>query len=570
MDARFDSRSGAGVRLSDTDLAQLLDVGRTLVAELDVEALLRRVLETARDLTGARYAALGILDEFKEELDRFVFLGIDEDTRRLIGPLPKGSGVLGELIRHPEPLRLADVAEHPRSYGFPPGHPPMTTFLGVPVVVRGEVYGNLYLTDKRDGAEFDERDEEATVVLAEWAAIAIGNARLYEEATRGRAELERAVNGLEATAAVARAVGFETHLDRVLELIVKRARALVDARSMLVLMEHGTELRVAAAAGEIGADVVGRCVPRTGTLAGAAFETGGSRRIAGLRDRDGHGLEPIATDASSALVVPLGFRERGRGVLVALDNCDGSGQFDADQEHLLVSFGASAAIAIATAESVEAERLRLSVRAADAERGRWARELHDETLQELGALNFTLQASQASGRHDHMERAIGQALEQLELTIASLQGLITELRPASLDELGVVPAIEALVNRTAAYSGVHVELSLDLAHERGAAPTRLSEDVESTAYRLVQEAITNAVKHADASRISVSVVENDESVVISVRDDGSGFDPTARTTGFGLLGMRERVELVDGRLRIEAEPGGGTLVEAVLPAAHRP
>jgi signal transduction histidine kinase len=569
MDARLDSRSGAGVRLSDTDLAKLLDVGRTLVAELDVEAVLGRVLETARELTGARYAALGILDELKEELERFVFVGIDEETRRLIGPLPKGSGVLGELIRNPEPLRLADVAEHPRSYGFPPGHPPMTTFLGVPVVVRGEVYGNLYLTDKRDGAQFDERDEEATVVLAEWAAIAIGNARLYEEATRRQAELERAVNGLEATAAVARAVGFETHLDRVLELIVKRGRALVDARSMLVLMEQGTELRVAAAAGEIGADVVGRVLSPTDTLAAAAIETGGPRRIA-LRDRHGHGLEPIATDASSALVVPLGFRERGRGMLVALDNCEGTGQFDAEQEHLLVSFGASAAIAIATAQSVEAERLKLSVRAADSERGRWARELHDETLQELGALNFTLHAAQATGRRDQLDQAVRQALEQLELTIASLQGLITELRPASLDELGVAPALEALVKRTSAYSGVEVELTLDLAHERGAAPTRLTDDVESTAYRLVQEAITNAVKHADARTIAVTMVEDDETVVISIRDDGAGFDPAARTTGFGLLGMRERVELVDGRLLIDAQPGGGTLVRAELPAAHRP
>ena len=222
-----------------------------------METVLRHVLETAREVTGARYAALGILDERKEELERFVFVGIDEDTRRLIGPLPRGGGVLGELIRNPEPLRLPDVTQHRRSYGFPPGHPPMTTFLGVPISVRGEAWGNLYLTDKAEGAEFDERDQESAIVLAEWAAIAIGNARLYEDVARRRAELERAVRGLEATATVARAVGFETDLDRVLELVVKRGRALLDADSLLVILEEGDELRVAAAAGEIGAEAVG-------------------------------------------------------------------------------------------------------------------------------------------------------------------------------------------------------------------------------------------------------------------------------------------------------------------------
>ena len=189
------------------------------------------LLETARDLTGARYAALGILDEGKRELERFLTIGVDDETRKVIGPLPRGHGVLGELIRNPEPLRLHDVTEHPRSYGFPAGHPPMTTFLGVPVAVRGEAYGNLYLTDKAGGEDFTEKDEELLVVLSEWAAVAIYNARLYESTEQRRRELERAVRGLEATATIARAVGFETELDRVLELIVKRGRAMSEARA---------------------------------------------------------------------------------------------------------------------------------------------------------------------------------------------------------------------------------------------------------------------------------------------------------------------------------------------------
>jgi signal transduction histidine kinase len=309
-------------------------------------------------------------------------------------------------------------------------------------------------------------------------------------------------------------------------------------------------------------------VPRDGTIAGGVAASGESERIGQLQERGGHGLEAVADEPEPALVVPLGFRERGRGVLVAL-GAHGARAFDADQERLLTSFGASAAIAIAAAESAEAERLKLSVRASESERRRWARELHDETLQELGALNLMLQAAQANGQPEALESAVQKALEQLELSIASLQSLITELRPASLDELGVHPALEALAKRTSAYFGVAVETELDFAFAQGRAATRLTEDVESTTFRIVQEAITNAVKHADAGTISVKVAETEEKVVISVRDDGSGFDPDSRTNGFGLLGMRERVEMVDGRLLIESEPGRGTLVRAELPALRR-
>ena len=568
MDGRLESPPGA--KLNDADLAKLLEVGRTLVAELDVESLLSRVLETARELTGARYAALGILDSGKEELERFVFLGIDDEVRRVIGPLPRGGGVLGELIRDPRPLRLADVTRHPRSYGFPPGHPPMTTFLGVPVVVRGEVFGNLYLTEKADGAEFDERDEQSTIVLAEWAAIAIGNARLYEDVTQRRTELERVVHGLEATAAVARAVGFETDIGRVLELIVKRGRALIDARSLLVLLEDGGELSVAAAAGEAQSGVIGVTVPLDGSVPGAVMTSAEPQRITKLSDRVGHGLEKVSGDAVSALVVPLGFRDRARGVLVAFDQSGGPMPFRADQEHLLASFGASAAIAIATAQSVEADRLRHTVRASESERTRWARELHDETLQELGALKVMLESAQGSDRPDALDAAARAALTQIDLTITSLQSLITELRPASLDELGVQPALEALARRTSARHDLEVDTHFDLDFDRGRKSTRLTADVESTAYRLVQEAITNAVKHSEGSAISVRVVEDDGHILITVRDDGTGFDPDASTAGFGLLGMRERVELVQGGVFIDSEPGRGTVVRAELPALHRP
>ena len=563
MEQHPDSQTGPPQgQLNGKELRKLLEVGRTLVAELDVEAVLHHVLETARELTGARYAALGILDERKGELERFVFVGIDEETRRLIGPLPRGGGVLGELIRHPEPLRLPDVTQHRRSYGFPPGHPPMTTFLGVPISIRGEAWGNLYLTDKAEGAEFDERDEESAIVLAEWAAIAIGNARLYEDVAARRGELERAVRGLEATATVARAVGFETDLDRVLELVVKRGRALLDADSMVVLLQEGDGLRVAAAAGEVGAAAVGLVLPLEGTLPGTVLANGTSQRAASLAHQVGHGLDAIAGGARSALVAPLGFRDRARGVLVALDSGRGMRGFEPDEDHLLTTFGASAAIAIATAQSVEAERLKHSIRASESERSRWARELHDETLQELGALKVMLDSAHRSGRPEAIEDAVARALDQIGTSITALQSLITELRPASLDELGVQPALEALLRRASARFGLSIDANFDL-DRRG---TRLEGEVESTVYRLVQEAINNVVKHADAESVYVEVVEDEGRVRVTVRDDGDGFDTGKGSTGFGLIGMRERVELVDGRLFIESTPGRGTVVRAELPA----
>jgi signal transduction histidine kinase len=558
------------VELRDVELRKLLDVGRTLVAELDVETVLRHVLETAREVTGARYAALGILDERKQELERFVFVGIDEETRRLIGPLPRGHGVLGELIRHPQPLRLPDVTQHSRSYGFPPGHPPMTTFLGVPISIRGEAWGNLYLTDKAEGDEFDERDEESAIVLAEWAAIAIGNARLYEDVARRGAELERAVRGLEATATVARAVGFETDLNRVLELVAKRGRALLAADALLVLLEESGKLSVAAAAGEVSAAAVGATVPLEGSLPGDVAVSGKSERVPSLADRAAHGLDAVAEAASSALIVPLGFRSRARGVLVALTSGHGSRGFEADEEHVLTSFAASAAIAIATAQSVEAERLKHSIRASESERRRWARELHDDTLQELGALKLMLESANRSGRPEAIQDAVERSLEQLTSSITSLQSLITELRPAALDELGVKPALDALIRRTSARFGLEINANLDLAYARGRKPTRLVEDIESTAYRLVQEALNNIVKHAEAERVQVDVVEHDDRVSVTIRDDGRGFDASRADGGFGLIGMQERVELVGGRLAIDSAPGRGTVVRAELPATHEP
>jgi signal transduction histidine kinase len=554
----------ADARLGQHELERLLQVGRALVSELDLEAVLNQVLEVARELTGARYAALGILDEKKEELERFLFVGIDEKTRRVIGPLPRGRGILGELIRRPEPLRLHDVSEHPHSYGFPTGHPVMRSFLGVPVTIHGEVFGNLYLAEKT-GGDFDASDEDSVLILAEWASIAIRNARLYERVEGRREELERAVRGLEATTAIALAVGGETDVDRVIELIVKRGRALVDARSLLILVQDRDELRVAGAAGEVPDTVRSASFPIEGSVSGKVFRSARPERVGDLTSRMNFRLGAFGLVARTGLLVPLVFHGRPQGVLAAFDRGEHGPRFDTEDEHLLTSFAASAATALATAQSVEADRLQHAIEASEAERGRWARELHDQTLQELGALKMLLETAGRSDRAELTDRAFAQAIEQIDFSIRGLQSLITELRPPALDELGIAPAVETLAQRTAQLSGLDIELDVRLAHEQGGSKTRLAAELESAAYRLVQEALNNVVKHAGAGRVAVEIIEANEGLTIRVRDNGRGFDPEQADGGFGLLGMRERVALLGGQLEIDSAEGRGTTLTARLP-----
>src|SRR4051794_17591500 len=379
-------------RLDQQRLWRLLELGRSLVSQHDVDAVLGSVLEAARELTGARYAAVGVLDANRVELERFLTVGIDPEERAVIGDLPRGRGILGLLIEDPRPLRLEDVGSHPRSYGFPLGHPPMSTFLGVPVVVRGEAWGNLYLTEKEGGAPFDEADEETIEVLADWAATAIDNARLYAAAQARGDELERAVRALETTTEIARAVGGETRLERVLELIVKRARALVEARSMLILLVRGDELEVTAIAGQLERDLIGTRVPLAGSVSGSVIESKRPERLQDVRHRLRFTLAD-RVEAETGLFVPLVFHGRGVGVLAAFDRLRGGPQFSPEDERLTLAFAASAATAVATAQEVAAATLRRSLDAAEQERTRWAWELHDETLQDLAALKLGLAAA---------------------------------------------------------------------------------------------------------------------------------------------------------------------------------
>ena len=468
---------------------RLIEIGRGVLAELDLDTVLRSVAEAARELTGARYAALGVLDEDKENLDRFIHVGIDEETATGIGDLPQGRGVLGELIRHPEALRLHDVSEHPHSYGFPAGHPPMSTFLGVPIAVRGEAYGNLYITEKADGADFSEDDEDAMTILAEWAAIAVENARLYTDLASRQEKLQRALRQVETTLAITKAVGGETEIDRVLELIVKRARALVESQALAVFLIQDTELVVAAAVGRTEGILGEMRVPIAGSPVGKVLTT---QRLETLDDPASDLL--AATGTSVALLVPLVFRGRSVGVLAALDRLHHGPRFDGEDQRLLTSFATSAATAVATAQTIEESRLRARVDAAERERHHWAHELHDEALQQLAAIRLqlaaALRASPGTGP-DPVREAAAQAVERLERELDSLSHLINELRPVSLETLGLNGAIEALAAEASERDGVAVESRLEL-------PKGLSAETERTIYRLVQESLNNVLKHAEA------------------------------------------------------------------------
>jgi signal transduction histidine kinase len=559
MESFDQSPAGAGEDRSK----RLIDVGATLLSDLDLESVLRAVVEAARELTGAEYAALGVLDRERKELERFIYLGIDDETRRDIGNLPRGHGLLGELIREPKPLRLPDVNRHPHAYGFPPAHPPMRSFLGVPITIRGEAFGNLYMTEKQGADEFDEADEEAAITLATWAAIAIENARLYTSVSEREAEVKRALRQAEASVDIARTVGGETDVDRVLDLIVKRARALIEARTLLVLLSREGRLALAAQAGHVGEGIEGMEIAGEHSVFQAAMQERAAKRLQrGSVGADGELMGRLG--AETALVVPLLFRGHAVGVLVALDREAGGSGFDQEDLRLLQAFAASAATAVATAQTVASERLQQQVEIGEQERQRWARELHDETLQGLAAIRISLATALQSDAPDKTEKVIAAAeetVDRLEGQINELSRLINDLRPASLERLGLRGALEALAEESAMRGQIEVETEIELDGE-------LSGEVERVVYRLAQEALNNVVKHSAARHASLRTRLADGSLLIVVGDDGTGFDPSVGGQGRGLVGMRERAALLGGRIDVRCAAGKGTEVLATLPLSR--
>jgi two-component system, NarL family, sensor histidine kinase DevS len=549
-------------------LRELIEAGRALVSERELGQVLDRLLGVAREVTGARYAAIGVLDERREALADLITAGIYPEARRTIGDLPHGRGVLGLLISDPRPLRLADVGSHPQSYGFPAGHPPMRSFLGVPILIHGEAWGNLYLTDKRGGEEFDEADEESAVVLAAWAGIAVENARLLQHVEERRVELERAVRAFEATSEIAQAVGGLTQLDNVLELIAKRSCAIVGASAVAIVLVDGDQFVVAAAAGMIPLGIVGARFPSAGSMAARVLGSVRPERIGRLPNQLHFALREHGVQPTSGLFVPMQFHGTNVGVIEAFDRIDGP-EFRPEDERVLLAAAASAATAVATAQSVERDRLRRTLQAAEQERRRSARELHDQTLQGLAALRLQLATARRQGDLASWQQAGEEVIEQIDEEIANLRAIITDLRPPALDESGLEPALQALIERVRARHNVEIDATVHLATEGAdsAATPRPDPELEAVAYRVAQESLNNAATHGNPQRIEIEVLQRDDSLYISVSDDGQGFDPNSISSGFGLAGMRERISLAGGQLQITSGTDG-TTVQATLPLTY--
>jgi signal transduction histidine kinase len=540
------------VTSSDGRLRALLEASMAITSDLALESLLQRLVSSAAALTGAAYAALGVIDRSGQQLESFVTTGIDEETHRAIGDLPHGRGVLGVLIDEATPLRLHELSDDPRSVGFPPNHPAMHTFLGVPILVRGVAYGNFYLTEKAGGADFTEADQEIVSLLAAQAAIAIENARLYEAATQWSRQLE-SLNE------IGNALATETNVDRLLDLVARRSRELLNARLVTVLLPvGGEELRFVAVAGEGGGELIGQTMPLASSKSGRVIERGRSERVDSVLDDPEVDHEVIRRfGARTGLWVPLVARGRTIGLLAAHDKLLADPRFTDNDLRLAETFASRASVAVDLSQRIARDAFRRVVEAQELERRRLARELHDETGQALTSILLGLKSLEDAVGSDEARGSVASLRELVVATLQDVRRLAVELRPKVLDDFGLVPALERLTESFGEQTEIDVRFETALGDER------LPADVETALYRIVQEALTNVVKHAHARSVSIVLARKPDTVALVIEDDGRGFDPTTtREGGFGLEGMRERVGLLDGKLQVESRADAGTTIVA--------
>ena len=546
-------------------LRGLVEAGIALTSELSLDAVLTQLVGAAAALTGARYAALGVVDRSGRGLERFVTTGVDDAVIAEIGDLPVGRGILGVLIRETKPLRLHDLTEDPRSVGFPPGHPRMHSFLGVPILLRGVAYGNLYITEKEDG-DFTDEDEEVITLLAAQAAVAIENARLYESATRWLRQLETMTE-------VGNALAGELELPPLLELIASRLRELIEARLVFIALptpEGDIRIEAASASGPAG-ELVGVRMSRSASKTGRVLERGRPERVDSLLDdpeidqetaRRFSGAAELPVP-STGLFLPLVVRGRSIGVITIHDKV-GRGdrsdlRFSDEDLRLAETFAARAAVAVDLSERVQRDALRRVVEAQELERKRLARELHDETGQALTSMLLGLRNLEETASEEERRAALAALREIAVSTLHDVRRLAIELRPKALDDFGLVPALERLTESFGEQTGLRVQFEARLRE-------RLPTDVETALYRIVQEALTNIVKHARAREVSVLLIRKDTAVSAVIEDDGRGFSRGGLSgDGIGIVGMRERLALIDGTLTIESSPGAGTTLVAEVP-----
>jgi signal transduction histidine kinase len=526
-------------------------------SEASLDDVLQRTVEVAARLVAARYAALGVLDRTGSHLDRLITTGMDDATRARIGDLPSDHGVLRILLREGRPVRVADVTKEPHFFGFPPEHPPMRSFLGVPIFVRGVVYGDLYLAEKEDG-EFTEADEEIVTLLAAQTGITIEKAQIHEGAVRW-------IHQLETLDELTHSVLEEREdMSRLFELIARRMRELIRARGVLVSTPGPSGgLRVAAAEGEEIADLVGYDF-RPDSKQARVFTRVKSERIDSvLEDPEIDQVVAHRVGGVAALVVPLVFRDKPIGVVSAFNKNSPDPRFTDDDLRLAEAFATRAALAVHLSERVARETVDAILEAQEAERSRIARELHDETGSALTAVLLGLAAIDAATTLPEAHQASTALRATARSTLETIGRLAFALRPSALDEFGLVPALKDLSGGLEVQGGPKVELEFDLPPGR-----RLPAKLETAIFRITQEALTNVVKHAEAKTVHIRLACRERSVVLAIEDDGRGFAREQVTGGgLGLVGIRERVASVNGALEIESKRGAGTRLTVEIPLA---
>ncbi len=530
----------------------LLEAGLTLASELSLSAVLSRIVKAACKVTAARYGALGVLGP-QGTVTEFITWGLSVRERQRIGALPTGRGILGVLLDQGRPLRLAEISADPRSVGFPPGHPPMTSFLGAPVRARGQLFGNIYLTEKRRASEFTVADERALATLASQAGVAIANATLYEEAL----SRER---WLAAAQAITNSTISGAPIAETLNLVVDRARGLLEGQSAQIAMPAGAPsgraLRVEASSRPRAARPGGRRLLPPGSPAHEVMRTG--RSIVTHISSAGpgpHTSKGGTSNGRGAIYVSLSGRSSCLGVLSVILRSN-QRPASAESVHMLESFAAQAAVALEYARA-QGELQRLVILE---ERERIAKELHDGVIQSLFAVGMGLQAISPTAWPAEIELSVDRAVSALDLVMRDLRNYIFALRPDILAEHQLGDAVRLLAVEFEARSGLVTTVKID---------ERAASELVARAPDLVQvirEALSNVSRHARASSCQVSLRLVRGRAVLTVADDGQGFVPSVRRpAGQGLRNMEERAARLGGTMSVRTAPKGGTIVRVVLP-----
>ncbi|MFF0203739.1 GAF domain-containing protein [Streptomyces sp. NPDC005017] len=547
LQARLDAARGTRDRVHSL-LEAVLSVGR----ELDLQQALRSIVEAAAVLVDAEYAALGVIGPDGRRLSDFHTVGISESQIAEIGHYPEGHGILGELIRRPEPLRLAKISEHPASYGFPPNHPPMNTFLGVPIRVRDQVFGNLYLTEKRGGAQFDEEDVSVTSTLAVAAGVAIDNARLYEE-SRLR---ER---WLRANAEITHSLMSGAERGEVLGVIAERAREITGAALAVVAMpmEETDSLGVELAMGPQAETLRGLVLPKESSLIGEAFTT-----VAPVTTPDISGDEQIAvpprfTGLGPAVAVPVGTGEGGVRGVVLLVREEGQTVFAGKEIEPLLGFAAQAAIAMELAERRrDAEQI-----AVLEDRDRIARDLHDLAIQRLFATGMTLESAGRFIEHPEASERVVRAVDDLDETIKIIRSTIFGLRSREgSGGAGLRARVVRVAGEKAQVLGFPPSVRME-----GLLDTEVPREIADHVVAVLSEALTNVARHARAERADVVLAADAREVRLTVTDNGVGIPAEGRRSG--LRNMAERARGLGGELELSSPAGGGTTLVWWVPVA---